>query len=346
MADGMAKMIQMISVLSDMQSRRRQLDLQEEQMRTQASQFSRKQGFDEGSEQSRKIEKLLGEIAKTNSAARTPLIELARTMGLDTEQTAALEHYGQNATQSLQSLQEQAAGRGAAQATPASDMEAYLGATSGMNRGQQAASGLQNQVFGAAGQQFTASQQPGAPDALAKAGQQAVFGSMPGWGQFQQADIGKAGVQANIYGTNAQMIADAQRFAAQLASSKATGMLTQDQRIQGIGQMLQIVKDMSAKGKNDASRIADLALYNRLAAMIDPTLVWDNPNEAPNAAGLLERAKQFAVPAGPPGVGPQTQPPQMQQQSMPLQRFQYNYQGPSNPMEPLFGRPYSPFPQR
>ena len=345
---GMSDMIQLIATLSEIQQRRRQLDLQEREMQMRGSQFAQSMGFQEKSEEFKKFMQVLDRYAAASAESRGAFADMGKSLGFTEEQIASGGKYLGGAPVSPQVLAAEAANRGAAQATPQSDLESYLGATTGMNQGQAAMSGLTGQVAGEAGRQFAAQQ---AMPSAQRPGSftQAIQGITPGWGQFQQADIGRGQVQADYYRTNASMIANAQDTAAKLSSFKAMGMLTADQRIQGYNTMLQVLKEMRAKGGNDAGRLANLALFNRIAATVDPSLVIQDPDSAPDEATLIQRMQQSISPPGVPGQAPPVNGPPMQGTGMlPQNNFQMSQQwfSPFVQQGPAAGRPQFQYPPR
>lgn len=312
MPDSMSRMINLIATLSDMQQKRRQLDLMEQQMAQQREQFYRTQGFAEDTSRTGKLDKMFERYTAGTSESRGSLRDIGAALGIEAGALDALENYGMNAPMTLEALRTQAANRGATQSTAGSDLESYLGATTGMNRGQVGMSGLTSDVAGLSGQLM--SRDPGVAT-------QAAQGMMPGWQQFQNVDIGRGGVEANMASVNAQLIIAAQRQAAELSSAKAMGMLTSEQKTQAINTLRQIRESIfNAKG-DQANRMQALAEYNRLADLVDPSLRI-TPDGAPDKAGMMGRMGAGVNPPGLPG----TPAP-------------YNYQS-----GPVGQRPMMPFP--
>lgn len=148
MPGGQARMIQMLAVLSDIQQRRRAQDLAERQAEEQKSQFARSMGFQEKSAEYKKVGDLLDAIAKSSTESRNALTELGTSLGLDAQSIAALAHYGQTAPESMDVFTNKTAQQGYREQAPQVQaqmrQEGAARATTGMNMGGMAMSGLQN----------------------------------------------------------------------------------------------------------------------------------------------------------------------------------------------------------
>lgn len=333
----MTNLIQLISVLSDMQARRQQLELSRQQFEEGKVEFAQRLGFERTGQNFQKLTKLLDTFTGATAESKMAARGMAEALGMDEPTTAAFLQHIQGAPTSAQTQTEVHAQRGYQNMAPEqqqmTDRETAATRLSGMNLGQQGISGVTGTMAQRA-QQMIQGAQPGTPQAQAV--QQATYGFMPGWGAFQQADAARGQVQADYYRTNATMIDDAAKVAAQLSSFKALGMLTPDQRIQGYNTMLQVLKEMRAKGGNDASRLTDMALFNRIAQSVDPSLIITNPDAAPDEAALADRMRQAIVPPGVPGVAPAINGTAQPAVPRPQYNFQFGIQqqSPQQMMQP------------
>lgn len=327
--------IQLLSVLSEMQGQRRQLELQRQQFEEQKHQFAVGMGFQEKSAEYKKITDLLENLTASSHESRGSLIELGQSLHLDPASIQALSHYGQNAPESLAMLRTQAAQQGVNAMTPeqrgAMNNEAALAATTGMNQGTMANSGMaamlaqgtqgmfqgmnpaqqgaylrdflqrnvNGQDVGAAAVSHETASQPGLAAFAAKAGAGQIMTAAQG----AQADIGRGGVQADFYRTNAQMIANANDVSAKLATAKAMGGLTPENIIQGVNGMREIVV-AAGKEKNEANRMKLAATWNTLARVIDPRLSVSSPDEIFQKAGILDKIGSSFSPPGLPAFIP------------------------------------------
>lgn len=315
----MAELIQMIATLSDLRMRRDQF---EESKR----QFNTKMGFDTKSKTTTDFWKAFESLSGATGATKAAFRGAAQTAGIPPETIDPLEQMLIGMPTSAQTQTEAAMQTGLSSMSPELrrrvEEETASTRLSGMNLGGVAGSKLQERVGSLSGQLLD--QTPGAAtralQGMTPLQQQSAVGALPGWAAFQNVDLGRgqlAGQRAQI---DSQAATEAAKLAAQLNSWKAMGMLTPDQKTQAVGQMRQLIESMTKKGKNDATRMYDMVLYNSLAEAVGIEKMTD-PDKAPQAAGLLERFLQTIMPP--------------QATTTPPSGFNYNYppQGPmQNPM--------------
>ena len=118
MPNGMANMIQMLATLSGIQSTKRAQALAEQQFEEQKSEFGRKMGYDEKSQEYKKVSDLIDRIATSSTESRQGLYDLGRSIGLNGDELNALMTYGHAAPESLDMLKTKAANAGVAAASP------------------------------------------------------------------------------------------------------------------------------------------------------------------------------------------------------------------------------------
>lgn len=339
-------MIQMLATLSGIQQAKQAQDLAERQFQESTKQAAAQLGFQKDSAEYKKVSDILTEIGKTSVGSRKSLVDLGRAVGLSDAEVNALTQYGQNAPESLSTLQAKAATQGYADATPQAragmNAEAASTATSGMNQGQAAISGvtqnlatggtapianmkadtiaklaqsyLERFAGGEMGIGYAASRAAGDSPALVKklAGIQA--GGMTdaqqagASAQVTQGQAALGNVQADFYRTNANMIYQAGDLAAKIASSKAMmgGFVTPENRIQATNSMKAILDAMS-KEKSSSAHDYYVAQYNNLADMIGAQKMTDtSPGGIAEQATMLEKLRGSLIPPGaPPPQTPQ-----------------------------------------
>lgn len=139
----------------------------------------------------------------------------------------------------------------------------------------------------------------------------AAFAARAGAGQTMtapqaaSADIGRRGVEADIYRTNASLIAGA----TQAARGGTAGALTTEDVTQAIARMANIRETFHNAKATQAEREMALREYNAIAMRVAPELARTDPAAA-DPAGLIERLRNRVVPPGPPtgAASPYTNP--------------------------------------
>lgn len=336
MPSRMADIIQLISTMSDMQSRRQQLALAREQFESGKQQFNRKMGFDEADQHTKNFWKAYETLQGATAETKRAFGPLASKAGLGEEDAAQLLSMLAGMPTGSQTQTERAVEQGMQGMSPEMaatvNREAAMTRMTGMNQGQIGASGVAAALADRQ-QQMMASDAPANVAAI----QQAVQGALPGWMQFQQNDVARGNLALGREQMNMQGAIEAAKLAAQLNSFKAMGLLTADQRTQAVGQMRLLIDAMTKKGKNDATRMFDMTLYNSLADAIGAPRMT-NPDEAPKAAGMIERMGQSVVPPQATTVNPTSmEPAAVRPQPF---NFMYQTQGygqpPVNPIDLLY----------
>lgn len=354
MASSFAETIQLIAALEEMKTGKRRVKAQERQLDVQESAMRRQ-----------RIDQALMMAQSSVPEVRRAGVDLLSTgLDLSPEERASLDTVIENAplTPDVLKMIAQNKGYDLLRERPdelnAAAVDAFTTLTSGQNQGQVAGSrlavdlaGLQQQTL--AGMEPAMRQQLGtagltrgvagvAPDAMAISAmvaanpqlvQKAAGISAGGMtdAQAAQADIGRGSVAAQFAGVNASMINNASELAGRLASAQATqgGVLTPEQKMQGITKLKEIRESMLGKDVNDASRIQALAEYNTLAAIVDPNLIIMDSKNAPDRAGFIDRKLQGIFPPGIPT-------PPASQYTNPLAPF---VQPPAAPVNPWWPRP-------
>lgn len=150
--NNMAQMLQTIIGLGQLQMSKREQALREQQYETQKEQFAQQFGLQQGDQRFREVSKLLDAITNASHESRGALTQLGGALGLDRQSIDALAQFGQNAPHTIEMLRTIAANRGYMNATQPQqaqmDTEAAAGATTNMNQGQIAASGVTNAALG------------------------------------------------------------------------------------------------------------------------------------------------------------------------------------------------------
>lgn len=327
MPEGMGRMIQMISALAQIQNQRRALDQQERQHEEAKRQFGLQLGFNEKSQEYKKFADLVDLYGRSAAEARGAIDELAQqAFPNDPAKQQALKHFGLSAPETAEAIKNVAIGRGfrnPSTATP-QELEAASQATTGMPTGGVAQSGLQA-ILAARAQPFVTPQMSqgyaeraatgreplaagvqsrilGDPNLIAKlAG--VTAGTEMSAPQAAQADIGAGGVQAQFAGVRQRDVEAQSQFIEHLMQQSARGALTGSDIIAGYKYLTDITNDIATKKGDKNFTLQKMAEYNRMAAILDPSLMRNDPNTLPDAAGLMERARR-ALGGSPPGLTP------------------------------------------
>ena len=347
---GFDKMIGLISALAQIQSQRRQLDLQEAEFTEGKSRFAQQMGFQEKSEQFKKASQLLDMIAKSSSESRKGLYDLGKLQGMSEQEVQALTQFGMNAPESLEILKQRGAAQGLqAGATPMQQEIASSNLT-GQNMGQQALSQFQNALAGGAQGQLTPQMMQSFAERSAS-GQNplqalvaqnimqnpnmvkrmAEMGSGTGLSAEAQAnlDLGNRNAATAEAGVRQRLTEVEQQTAARLAEISASGKggMTPQALIDGqrlMNDQLRIIGDPKVA---QAIRDKAMAQYNVTAQLLGlDLLTCEKLGVRP--PGTVERLQNKVVPP---------QPGQPLYNQNPLQNFipptnpGYTYQPPTRP---------------
>jgi hypothetical protein len=299
MPDSMAKMLQMLSILSDMQSRREQIRLSQEQFAEQKRQFAVRQGVDERSEKFRMLGNLMDKSSNAGSAGqKEALAELAQNLfPNEPDAVAAFTKYGENAPVSLEMLRTNAANRGMRQGAAPIDQEAYTGAVTGGGQGQMATSQLQSSLIGNLLGQMA--QTPGMATQMAQGyGQRFATGQTPLQAAQDQTIMSDPAAVTQSAGIASGMLPSAaqagqlelgwKQLAAQLNSAKATGGLTNEQRIQGMTALSNIIEALGAKQRSESDRLNLAAIANSLSQALGmPKTPYPDEQSATGGRGFF-----------------------------------------------------------
>lgn len=308
-SQGMAQMIQMLTALSEIQTRRQQLDLMRDQFDETKSQFAQKLGFDERSERYKMFTSLMDKASNASGPGqKEALSELAQSLyPNDPNMVASLTKYGANAPMSLEMLRTQAANAGSQPGASQTQQEAYAGAVSGMNRGQVAQSGMMG-MLGQGAQQFM-QQNPGAATQMAQGYAQRGATGQTQLGAAQDQSIladpnavGKsAAIGAGLAPSSfqaASLEADYAKLIATLNSSKALGALTNEQRISAIAKKAEIQSKMNDRQTSDADRVRYGSYLNEINKILGEGSVYSSPEDTNKGRGIT--GSWFDSPVPPP----------------------------------------------
>jgi len=326
MPGGMGQVLQLLSTLSEIQDRRRRLDLEERQLEAGKQQFASSIQLNERDQKWKEISKLLDTIGATSTEGRSALTQLGTSLGLDPASVQALANYGLNAPETLQTMQQKAAAAGQQQlqGTPQGQQvqrEAYTGAVTGMNQGQVAQSGTAQQVFGQpldqygkdflgyvrqgaalhmAGQAadpFTAAVNAMAqqtPGATQTAMNQNVLG-MPTPVQAANIDINRGQLQLGFANLNQNAINAAAdnalrqlQIQATMAGNGGDQASLLNARVNALTEMRHAAEDAMKPGADKTAKYLFMAQYNALARASGWPPI-NNESDIPGAAGFLGR---------------------------------------------------------
>lgn len=315
MSQSLGQMIQMLSVLGEMQDRRRQLALDERKMTQQAEQFATTAGITKDDQRFNRIKTILSTVAEGGARAAGAVDDLSAMLGFTPEEAQRFQKLAPNATAGLQALQGEEArmrteqGRfnlgnqqqGLASMTPdqrlSVQQEAALTSQTGQNTGQYQTGQMIGQMAQNAQGQMAGN--PNMADRLGAAySQRTAAGQTPDQYTKGQAFIDRgmapaaASIEAGITPSAGQMLG----FDANMAQIGAAGAGRQgniSDSIGGLQTLHQIAKDLADKkyaDKNTANTF--LKQYNAVARLLSsqgiqvPPLVSEN--DAPNAVGRIE----------------------------------------------------------
>lgn len=329
------RMIGIISALAQIQQAKKQSAVQEETLKEQKAQFTARLGFDQKSEQSRKFEKLFDTFLNSSHEQREAADQIIDSMpGMDAQEKTAFRAFIRNAPETVASLRNTAATQGYRnpQANPM-QQEAAMGATTGMNLGQAANSGLQKFLATGAQRQVTPfMQQEYAqraagnntpveaniqqrmlldPQLMANLAQ-VTGGQRLSAAQQSQADVGMANVEVGREGVRQRGIEAENQIAAQLAAAFAKNQagvaaISPSDLLQAHGLLSSAIKDVGNAALGSAVRRQAQAHYNQIASQfgLEP---WDDAKQ-PTPAGTWEKLQAKVIPVQTPGVQPTTPTP-------------------------------------
>ena len=338
--NGLQGMIQLITALGDLQVRKRQLVDQEQQMAQQRDQFTQQLGIQKDDQIYKVFTKLLDTYTNSSTASRGTLKQMGEILGLHPQLIDALATYGQNAPETIQTLQNRAATAGYNQANPQQLAQMNAGAasqaTTGLNVGQAAsantvASALGNgqasftpQMVGAY-QQGLASQATSQQNPLAFATGQQILQNPPLLSALAKIQSGQAltaaesaqianaqrgqdlTAQTTMYGHNVQMLGQAGQVAADMARTSEVGRATPEQKRQALDNAAAMITQMQ-KDKDATSHNMHMAQYNVLIHTFFPeygdALLIKGKDDVPGKAGLLDIVRSAVQSPSPQNIPP------------------------------------------
>lgn len=323
--NGMGQMIQLLSTISDMQNRRRALDLEERRLEQDKGQAAQAFGFQEKSNEYKKFADFIDLAMRAPVEVRGNLESAAQAAGLTPQMAQAISALAMNAPKSIEDMKRQAVAQGMSQVNPGEVASAQM---TGQNLGGQAQSGLQAILAGGAQQRVTPQMQQGFAQRAAT-GQNpldALLGSvimqnpqMMGRlaattagtqmtaAQAAQNAVGQAGVQAEYASIRQRGIQSEMEIAERLATARQTGMgMTPQIMVDAFGKVSELQKEVNDPKASQASRTSAKAAYNELVKLMGmPQLMYQDPNQG-GPAGVMDRA-------GTAMTGPQSPNPPMTQ---------------------------------
>lgn len=291
--------IQLLGILSEMQTRNRQIDLAEKQFKEQQDQFKTAVKQYEEQHHDKEISDALTMLSKTAGPARAAIIKLQSH--LDPGSIAALEAYATGQPEDLVTQTNRASAQGFANLTPEMQQqvtrEAAMRGLTGMSEGQMMGSQLLS------GGTQAMMQQPGVPAQAAGIAFQTQMSPF----QIAQNDVSRGGVQAQIYGHNVQAMLGAEQMAIErlrtMTSGKdANGVMLEFMKFRQ--QTLDAMESPKASPGGNQQRLNDLNTAAWMMGRKDLIILDQNDPDAPRKQGMLKQMLQNT-----PGFRPQV--PQM-----------------------------------
>lgn len=191
---GMARMVQMITALAEMQDRRRKLALEEDTFDAQKKQFATQMGFNEKGQRQAAALKLIDAISTGGIDAHTAAPKFAQLMGFDQNEAQMFTQAAPNATTAIQqfNLAQQQGGlqsMGTPNPTPqqGAQQAAYLAQQANTSPGGLATSNLQARMANT----------PISSDMAQRAGEGFVMRQATGQDPFA-FNVGQAGIDQNL----------------------------------------------------------------------------------------------------------------------------------------------------
>lgn len=329
MPSRMSDLIQLIATLSEMQSRRRQLDLTQQQLDEARSQFNRKMGFDEKSKDADSFLKVYAALSGASPSTKAAFGQgtMASRAGIHEENLPQFLAMVNGMPTSSQVQTERAVEQGLDSMAPEQrtriNQETAASRLGGMNLGQVA----QGRIIEGLANRETAMLDSDDPTDVRNVAQ-AVTGMLPGWAQFQSAEYGRGDLAYKRATLNAK-------------TEGAAGSLTADQMDTAIGQARLLIESMAKRGKDDWARYYEMDQYNKIADLTGMHRI-NSPDEAPMQRGLWDAL--FSSRKRPPStLNEAPSAPAATRGEQP--RFNFQYQSPTtgttNPIDILYpnGRP-------
>lgn len=329
---GMARMVQMITALAEMQDRRRKLALEEDTFDEQKKQFATQMGFNEKGQRQAAALKLIDAISTGGIDAHTAAPKFAQLMGFDQNEAQVFMDAAPNATTAIQqfNLRQQQEGlknMGNPNANPQQNAQqaAYLAQQANTSPGGLATSNLQARMANT----------PISPDMAQRAGEGYVMRQATGQDPFA-FNVGQAGIDQNLAPQAAAIGAgtapswmnkeqakywmgslknDADGQAARTAAAQAGQGVDMGSYASLMNAAHAIAKDM-AEGKyaNENLKVHMMAQYNNMARMLGLPPMTDK--NAPDKTGAVKQGINkiggMDIPAAgqrPPAVNPMYRQP-------------------------------------
>lgn len=214
MSQNIGQLIQMLSVLGEMQDRKKQLALDERKMNQQAEQFAVTAGINKEDQRFSKVQSLMKSVAEGGVKAHVAVQDLAPLLGFTPEEAQRFAQLAPNASASLQQIQsEQLAQQARQQAEQFAQQQGGYASMGNPNATPQQQ----------AGQAAWLAQNAGGPGAMGQKATGDLIGQMAGNTQRQ---MGSNPDLANRYG---------QAYGAQIAARQTPDQFSQGQAFNDLG---------------------------------------------------------------------------------------------------------------
>lgn len=333
---GMERMISMLATLSQIQNQKRQMKLQEDQLKQQNEQFVASLGFNKGQEQWKKILDLLKLGTDASLEQKDAYDAIIDAANFEPGEAKAMKLFSRNAPESLETLKKVAAGQGYRnpQASPFQREVASTQMT-GQTQGGLGVSGLQGDLVRSARSQLTPfmgqefAQRAAGGNSVMDAGVGRQFSLNPDlmrklaavtagtdmtMAQSGNLDVARQnaataaeGNEIALAGINRQARGDEMAIAAQLAAKMQAGGpggVTPDDINRTMSTLTEKSKIMMDPKANDALRLKAQQEYDLLVTIMGmPELRWD-PKDPGGSVGKLTQLWRKVSPAGPQQVPP------------------------------------------
>lgn len=284
MPQNMGQMIQMLSVLGEMQDRRKQLALDERKLKQQGEQFATTAGIQKDDARFARVQSLMKSIAEGGTTAAVAVHDLAPLLNFTPEEAQQFAHLAPNATASLQQIQGRAAQfnldrqqQGYNSMDPAAqttfNQEAAKVGQTNQGSGAYATGQLIGQIAGRGQQSMNQNPELAKRVGEAYVYQQGARQTPDQWSQGQAFINGGMGpaaasIAAGITPSAGQMLGfDANMADARLRAGAGAGNISDT--VSAIGQMHQIAKDIAdGKYADTGTRDRFIQQYNTFARLL------------------------------------------------------------------------------
>jgi hypothetical protein len=333
---GMGQMIQMLSVLAEMQDRRKQMALDQQKFEAQRDQFAQTLGVTREDQNYRAVSKIMDTIAQGGASAATAVHELAPLLNLKPEQAQFFAQIAPSAATALQQIQTKGQQfaldqqqQGLASMTPEQRQQAQQAAYLNQNAGGPGAIGglqtgkLIGQMAGQAADTIT----PGHPSFdqdMARRMQQAYGAQVAARQDPWSFAVGQAGINSGLApaaaaigaGTaaNANTMVNDQTNRAQIAAQAQIAALNDSSKggrpsiapqdyVSAINALRSLSENMANQKYADKATVkAFKQQYNSLAALVGIGLM-NTDADLPQAVGRIHQlyGGLYGSPATPPG---------------------------------------------